>query len=632
MTAPDPAVPEGAGGADAAPPERPAPDAAGPAAEGAGAPPAEAAPRPGTDAAARPDGGPAPDTAPAPGAEDADPDPDPAPGHEDADRAPDTDPASDPAPGVEDAGAGPPPPPEEPEHRLSPLTMVTAPISYLKGLIVPMGAAVIAGSYNVNPWLLGSAAVAFAGMLVSGLVTYRTFHYRVGAERFEIRKGLISRSRRTIPLERIRGVDITSTLLHRALGLSVVKIEAAAGGGGSEEGKLDAVSRAEADRLRDLLLRRKAALTAPQGAPAPDGDPTAAQPAEADRPPGEQHPTVAEPAETVYFTMPRTWYLYAVLSLAYLLTPFAAIAAVLGFIGQNLDGLGAMFDPEEAVTAAEEIAQSATIVLVGLLVAAVLLLLVLMPVFAVVSYAITHWGFTLLRRGDSLVAERGLFTRRSVTLEHRRIRGHELADNPLQRTRSAVRLSAIVTGLGDTATRAALLPIGDRATVMGIVDRALAPFTGTLRPHPAAARSRRLFRAIAPWTALAAAAAVWGAYPAAILFAVLALLGIPLGIDRYRSLGHGFDGRLVSVRSGSLSRDQAVVESDAIIGWTWKQSLFQRRAEVANLHLSVGAGAGSYVAVDADFAESVAFASGITGPMVRPFLAEQPPGERTGAP
>src|SRR5690606_2321498 len=94
-------------------------------------------------------------------------------------------------------------------------------------------------------------------------------------------------------------------------------------------------------------------------------------------------------------------------------------------------------------------------------VAAVVIVL-LMPVFAVVSYAFTHWGFTLRERDGSLVAERGLFTRRSVTLEKRRVRGYELLDNPLERLRGAVRLRAIVTGLGDTAGRSVLLPIGPR--------------------------------------------------------------------------------------------------------------------------------------------------------------------------
>ncbi|XKK41963.1 PH domain-containing protein [Nocardiopsis sp. ARC36] len=216
-----------------------------------------------------------------------------------------------------------------------------------------------------------------------------------------------------------------------------------------------------------------------------------------------------------------------------------------------------------------------------------------MPVFAVVSYALTHWGFSLRGRDGSLVAERGLFTRRSVTLERRRIRGHELLDTPLERTRGAVRLRAIVTGLGDAANRAVLLPTGPRPVVEDVVGRALALFGGTLKRHPRAALFRRLTRAVGPFALVAVVAAALGAEWLAVAGAVLAVLGIPLGVDRYRALGHGYDGERVSVRSGSLSRSQATVERSAVIGWTWRQTLFQRGPSLADLQVTVGAGAGA---------------------------------------
>ncbi|MFB9800602.1 PH domain-containing protein, partial [Streptomonospora salina] len=348
---------------------------------------------------------------------------------------------------------------------------------------------------------------------------------------------------------------------------------------------------------------RPAGPSAPVGADA-SGEPGPAAPA------GD-----AEDTE-VYFTMPAGWYFYSVLSLGYLMTPFVALATLVGVVSQ---GLG-----EQSGDTAYELYLWAADAAVSLLAAAAavlaFLLLVAMPLFAVVSYAVTHWRFTLLRRGDTLVAERGLLTRQSVTLEKRRIRGHELVDNPLERTRSAVHLRAIVTGLGQTATRAMLMPAGPRSRVEAVLQRALAPFSGSLTRHPRAALWRRLFRAVAPF-ALAAAVAAFVAPPwVAGVLVVPAVLGVPLGLDRYRSLGHGDDGYRVSVRSGSLRRVQAVVVRDAIIGWNWKQTLFQRRVGLADLEVSVGAGSGGYSAIDAGFGASVAFAHGVTPEMVRPFL------------
>ncbi|MUL43550.1 PH domain-containing protein [Streptomonospora sp. PA3] len=505
----------------------------------------------------------------------------------------------------------------EPAYRLSPLTLLTSPLNYLRSYLVPVVVALIAGTYSFNPWMLGGAAVAIAAMVLSGLVTWYTFRYQVGAERLEIRRGLINRSHRSIPLERIRGVDISSNPLHRMLGLAVVKIEAAAGGGGSEEGKLDAVTAEEAERLRRVLLRRRAHLRGEESAPAP----AAAAPV----PGGAAGPDESD--TEVYFAMPASWYGYAVFSLGYLLTPFVALATLFGLISQGLGEAAGDRVGDTAYDLYRLAAEMAFSLLVAVAAVLVLVLLVAMPLFAVVSYALTHWRFTLLRRGDALVAERGLLTRQSVTLEKRRIRGHELLDNPLERTRSAVRLRAIVTGLGETATRAVLMPIGPRRRVEEVADRALTAFRGTLVRHPRAALGRRLLRAVAPFAVAAAAAAFLAPLWVAVLLALPALLGVPLGVDRYRSLGHGDDGRQVSVRSGSLRRVQAVVVRDAIIGWTWRQTLFQRRAGLADLELSVGAGSGGYSAIDASFTESVAFARGVTPEMVRPFLESGEPTE-----
>nr|WP_073380945.1 PH domain-containing protein [Nocardiopsis flavescens] len=501
----------------------------------------------------------------------------------------------------------------EPERarRLSVRTMVVGPINQLRSLLLPIIAGLVVGGFN--PWVMSAAGAGVVALLVGGFITWRTTRYEVAADHLEIRKGLLSRSRRTIPLERIRGVDVTSTLLHRVLGVAVVRIEAAAGSaGGSEDGKLDAVDTAEAERLRRVLLHRRAVLTgrtAPADVPA-SGDGTSAAPG------ADGAPAVDE--GVLHFSIPRSWYFYGVLSLGYLLTPFAVLSALFGAVQQTAGewATDAFIDWVEA---------SDRNGLVVVAVAAAVVIVLLMPVFAVVSYALTHWGFTLRERDGSLVAERGLLTRRSVTLEKRRIRGYELLDNPLERLRRAVRLRAIVTGLGDTAGRSVLLPIGPRARVGEVVERALGRYTGTLRRHPAAALRRRLVRSVGPPAVALALAAAFGPTWTVVAALVLTVAGVPLGIDRYRSLGHGHDGERVSVRSGSLSRSQATVERAAVIGWTWRQTLFQRPPGLADLQVTVGAGAGGYTAGDASFEESVAFAAEITPDMVRPFLEDPRP-------
>ncbi|MGW9555764.1 PH domain-containing protein [Nocardiopsis sp. NPDC055551] len=502
----------------------------------------------------------------------------------------------------------------ETARRLSPRTLVVGPIIQIRGLLLPIAAGLVVGGFN--PWILTATLLAVLGLLIGGFVTWKTFRYEIGEERLEIRSGLIRRSRRTIPLERVRGVDVTSSLLHRVLGVAVVRIEAASGAGETEDGKLDAVDATEAERLRTVLLHRKAVLSGRSEEAATVGEDGIASATAATAGAGASGPVAASGEDTVtYFRMPRSWYLFGALSVGHLVTPFVLLATLFGMVQQSAGQMATDF-LVDWVTSTDR----GFLVVFAAVSAGVLVLL--MPVFAVVSYALTHWGFTLRGRDGSLVAERGLFTRRSVTLERRRIRGYELRDNPLERTRGAVRLRAIVTGLGDTANRAVLLPIGPRPKVEAVVDRALDLFGGRLTRHPRAALYRRFTRAVLPFVVVAAVALYLDLVWLTVAAGVLALLGVPLAVDRYRSLGHGYDGERVSVRSGSLQRGQATVERSAVIGWTWTQTLFQRRSGLADLQVTVGAGAGGYTAQDASLEESVDFAGRITPEMVRPFLVD----------
>src|SRR5690606_24187469 len=180
-------------------------------------------------------------------------------------------------------------------------------------------------------------------------------------------------------------------------------------------------------------------------------------------------------------------------------------------------------------------------------------------------------------------------------------------------------------------TRGQLLPVTPRRYALEVAAAAVWPFTAPLEPHPRAALRRRLFRAIAPWAAVAAVAFAAGWAAVAWAAVALAVLGVPLGVDRYRALGHAFDGERLAVRSGSLRRVQAHVEGRAVVGWTIRQSWFQRRSGLVTVVAGVGAGGGGLSAVDAGEDQAVAFVERVTPDWIRPFRADGD-GGRTDAP
>ena len=397
--------------------------------------------------------------------------------------------------------------------------------------------------------------------LATAALSWWRFTYTDGPSSVVVTRGLLARSVRTVPNDRIRGVEVEAPPLHRVFGLVRVRIDAAAGVADKDEELIvDGVSRAEGDRLRTAVLTHRQAPAA-----LPDA-----------------------PREEEFGRFDNRWLLYAPLVGSYLALPLAAVGALFR-LAQEL--------PENLRPNLDDAARAGLRAVVLVLVGAVVLLLG----GSVIGAAIVNWGFRLVRRGGSLIAVRGLITRRHTELEIDRIRGATIAEGAGMRLVRAARVNALVTGLGDAARRGQLLPLGPRSEAWLLAHRIVAE-PGPLLAHPPAARRRRIVRAtlaglvvtVAGLVATALAGWVW----LLVIGLVLLGLGVPLGLGRYASLGHAAGPVSFSVRSGWLSREQAVLQRRAVVGWQVRQSFFQRRNGLATAVACVGAGRGGYAAID----------------------------------
>jgi putative membrane protein len=434
----------------------------------------------------------------------------------------------------------------------------------------------------------GAVAVLVAGVtlgsLLLALLSWWRFTYDDGPTVVVVTQGVVSRRVRTVPHDRIRSVDVEAPPLHRLLGLVKVRIDAAAGHLRKDEQELviDGVAHAEGERLRLGLLAHPA---------------------------NETPASPAAPAEEEWVRFDHRWLLYAPLVGSYLAVPLAAVGALYR-AATDLPGE----DPLRRLLAAAAPARLSDL---RVLAAAGGAAVVLLAVGAIAGAAVVNWRFRLVRRGGSLLAVRGLVTRRHTELEVDRIRGGALTDGLGMRLAGAARATALVTGLADAAKRGQLLPLGPAARGRALVDR-LVEDPGPLVPHPAAARRRRLVRSTAPGLALTLAGLVLtltvGSWPVLAAGAALALLGVPLGLGRYAALGHAAGPRSFAVRSGLLHREEALLQRRAVVGWRVEQTFFQRRAALATVTACVGAGRGGYAAVDMAADDVVAFTAAASGP------------------
>lgn len=491
--------------------------------------------------------------------------------------------------------------PEVAWRRLPPKMIVVAPatllLKFLPAFIIVL---LFGGSESpVRIWItVGIAVLAVS----AGLVRWRTTRYRITPDRVELHSGLVQRKRVSVPRDRIRTVDLTSGFLHQVFALSVVKV--GTGQAGGREGlNLDAVTAPEAERLRGELLAGGRSPAAP-GVDAP-----AAEPEELDR-------------------LDWNSLRYAPLTVSSLAAIGAVAAAAWNLLRE------ARVDPRTlpGVSAATGELQTAPL-WASVLVGAAALLVVLVA-GSVVLFTERWWRFRLTREPDgTLRVRRGLLTQRSLSVSERRLRGVAVAEPLLVRIIGrGAQASALSVGLhsseGEQSGSGGALqpPVGrehahEVAAAAANLDERVTALP--LLPHPRAALSRRLTRAVVP-SLIPVALAWWlGSQwdvswlgPASL---VLPVLAVPLGLDRYRALGNRLDARFLVCRQGSLVRATTALQRDGVIGWRIRQSWFQRRAGVVTLDATTAAGQGAYTLLDVDPARAAEIVAEVTPAAVAPF-------------
>jgi putative membrane protein len=457
--------------------------------------------------------------------------------------------------------------------RLHPLTAVVA-LRKQVGWVLPAAVGILVVGDVTSLWTLFPLALAVAASLAHGVVRYFVFSYRLDAAELVIRDGVLSRTERHIPLERVQDVEIEQGPLHRLLGLADVRVQTA-GGGDEPEAALSAVSAADAERLRVAIAegaRRLSRAAAPAAgvAAAPVG---AAQDEEA----------------AVVRRLSVREIVVAGLTSKVVGPMLAAAGAVWAFADDVLpEGVYRSLWESAADVARQAAAEGfrgrTALVAALALVSLVPLALVVSAVWSVALF----YGFTLARAGEDLRRSYGLLTRRTGSLPRRRIQLVEVEQSPLRRLLGLAALRADTAGgsSGEKGGRDLLIPIV-RADEVEALLPALFP---DVEPEPSAWR-RVSPRAVARGARtgavplLAASALLawlwgWGAalWPLALLPLVYAASALS-----YRGLGYAVAEGHLRTRRGWLGRSTHVVPIRNIQALTVRQSPFDRRLGLATL-------------------------------------------------
>jgi putative membrane protein len=430
--------------------------------------------------------------------------------------------------------------------------------------------AVVLGSATGNSWWTVAALAVTIGF---GVLRWFTTTYRIEPDEVQMRTGVLQRKVISVPRNRIRSVQTDARLLHQLLGLTVLRVSTGKQVSGDTEFTLDAVPAGEVPRLRSILLADSLVPAAETGA--------------------QQQP----PGRSLARWNP-SWLRYSPLSFTGLLM----ILAALGVVYQA--GLAATLEHSRLAESGRDAAQRfGVIASVAVVVAVVMFASVAL---SVLRSLLTYGNLTLRRDADVLHLEHGLLRRREHTFDMRRLRGGTLRQPLLVRLLGGARLDAVMTGVAGASEASLLLPPCPTATAESVltelIDDADA-VSGQVRGHGAVATRRRWTRGLVVPVVAAAGLAVATAFLpvpvwAWLLVAVVALCCALLAADRARALGHRVDGRWLVARAGSLERRRDCVAVEGIIGWTVRQTFFQRRAGVATLIAATAAGVKHYQVID----------------------------------
>ena len=457
-------------------------------------------------------------------------------------------------------------------QRLSPRMLLVHPVhEVMRQLPVLIGSLVL-GSATGNPlWTVAGVALIVA----YGLARWFTTSYRIGPEEVTLRTGVLQRSVLSVPRNRIRSVSTDARLLHRLLGLTVLRVSTGREATGDTAFALDAVPAGDVPRLRAVLL--------------------------ADSLP-------PQPSGRVLAAWQPSWLRYSPLTF----TGLAMIAAALGVISQS--GLLRPLRDSAVLRAGEGAAEGLGVW--GAVAVGAGVVLVASVALSVTQSLLTYANLMLRRDGEVLHLSHGLLRVREHTYDMRRLRGGTLREPLLVRLFGGARLDAVMTGVAGAGEASQLLPPCPRATAEAVlVDLIERPdvVTGALTPHGPAAIRRRWVRALAlpvvasvgaGIAALTVGIGVW-VWPVLVL---LSAFSVFLAVDRSRSLGHRVGGGWLVARAGSMQRRRDCVAAPGIVGWTVRQSWPQRRAGVATLVAATAAGTKRYEVLDvpADAAWTIA--------------------------
>ena len=466
---------------------------------------------------------------------------------------------------TEDAAVGRP-------ERLHPLFLLTGLGGALRGM---------AGGYAFVGYLAVSgrlefallAALALLALLAGSLVLYwRRFEYRVGENEIRIDSGILSRTHRSIPFDRIHDVEISQGPLARLLGLAKVKFETGGSAGGNEEeGSLQAIALQRAQEIRTLIRARRTEPSAVgiDGVGEVEGQP----------------PVFAmDPSRVLLAGL----FNFSLAVFAGLFGLSQTVGDLMGFDPFNREFWAGLLDVDHPLVGYLMQHRLATVV------AGLIVLLLVGVLTGIIRTALRDYGFRLDRTGAGLRRRRGLLTRSDVTVRASRAQAAVVASGPVRESFgwSELRLQSLARDEGGKGDHV-LAPLANQSEVGTVLEEL------GWRPLPERTGWNAVSRAYVWTLALGLVPLLLVALAQLFVVPVLAFAGIAalalavlVRFVAWRRTRYALDRDRLLIGTGWWRRRMLILPIRRIQSIDLAQNFIERRFGTASLTFGVAGGSG----------------------------------------
>lgn len=460
------------------------------------------------------------------------------------------------------------------EQRLHPWSWLFALQQQAQQMLLPLVALVVFGSRQEDefPFARWLTLAVVVSLVVTAVLQYLTYRYRIGSDALSIRSGIFERTRREIPFARIHNVVVHQNLLHRLFGVAELRLESAAGD--KPEAQMRVLKLDQALELERLIRQRGSQAASTAEAPV---EPAADVLLTLSLPEIVRQGLISNRALVV---------VAAAIGAGYQMLPRAAVEDFIDQQGKQMTGYASQLHLD-----------TSTLIASGVFV--VLVMVVLMQLLSIGLAVVQYYGFRLSEAERRLTVERGLLSRLRTSVARRRIQAWTLRESALHRLlgRRQLRVDIASGGNQEKDGRALkeLAPVATPETCDALMQHLLPQLQWPPQQWHAVS-TRGWWRLCLPAlvvTGVLAAVLTWELG----LWGLLPLLWLPWSAFKaYRHvtrMGYSIDAQRVAVRGGWWNRWWRVAELDKLQALRLDRSPLDRRFGTATLILDTAGAFGA---------------------------------------